>query len=130
LNDWFEWNGTRCTEYGIHVTELPPITIPAERVSYTNIPGRAGSLTTIEADDVYDDMILVAQCVIADPAQIPAIAGWLKGAGTVTFANRQGGHYEARIVNHTNLNLKYINNPLSSSDGANSLVGQSANRLT
>ena len=44
-------------------------------------------------------MILAAQCVIADPAKISEIAGWLKGAGTVTFANRLGGHYDARIVN-------------------------------
>lgn len=99
MNDWFEWNGVRCTEYGIHVTEQPPITLPAERVTYTNVPGRAGSLTTTEAHDVYDDMILVVQCVIDDSSKIPAIAGWLKGAGTVTFANRQGGHYEGRIVN-------------------------------
>lgn len=99
MNDWFEWNGVKCTEYGVRVTELPPVTLPAERVTYTNVPGRAGSLTTLEAGDVYDDMVLAAQCAIADPSKIPAIAAWLKGAGTVTFANRQGGFYHARIVN-------------------------------
>ena len=55
--------------------------------------------TQLEGDDVYDDMILTATCFIADPAQIPAIAAWLKGKGTVTFANRTGGHYNARIAN-------------------------------
>lgn len=29
MNDWFEWNGKRCTEYGIHVLEQPPLTLPA-----------------------------------------------------------------------------------------------------
>ncbi|HUM61128.1 MAG TPA: phage tail protein, partial [Clostridia bacterium] len=38
-------------------------------------------------------------CFISDPAQIPAIAAWLKGSGTVTFANRTGGYYKARIAN-------------------------------
>lgn len=61
---------------------------------------RAGrEATQLEGDDVYDDMILTATCFIADPAQIPAIAAWLKGKGTVTFANRTGGHYNARIAN-------------------------------
>ena len=62
MNDWFIWNGKRCTEYGIHVLEQPPITIPAERATFTNVPGRPGSLTTLEGDDVYDDLILTAQC--------------------------------------------------------------------
>ena len=35
LNDWFIWNGTRCTEHGMHVLELPPPTIPAERMTFT-----------------------------------------------------------------------------------------------
>mgnify|MGYP003222896006 CR=1 FL=1 len=99
MNDWFIWNGARCTEYGMHVLELPPPTIPAERVTFTNVPGRPGSLTTLEGEEVYEDLVLTAQCVLPDPTKIPAIAAWLRGSGTVTFANRQGGFYYARIVN-------------------------------
>ena len=73
--------------------------IPAERSTQTNVPGRPGSLTQLEGEDVYDDLILSATCFISDPAQIPAIAAWLKGSGTVTFANRTGGCYKARIAN-------------------------------
>ena len=99
LNDWFEWNGVRCTDYGIYVTEQPPPTIPEERVTFTNIPGRSGALTTLEGDYVYEDMVLKATCVISDPDRIPEIAGWLRGSGTVTFANRDGGFYYARVTN-------------------------------
>ena len=99
MNDYFIWNGVDCRTYGIHVSELPPITIPAERTTQTNVPGRPGSLTTLEGRDVYDDMLLAAQCFISDPTQIPAIAAWLKGAGTVVLPNRPGGHYRARIAN-------------------------------
>ena len=60
MNDWFSWNDTRCTEYGIHISEQPPLTIPSERVTYTNVPGRPGSLTTLEGEDVYDDLVLTA----------------------------------------------------------------------
>ena len=90
MNDWFEWNGVRCTQYGIYVSELPPPTIPSERVTYTNVPGRPGSLTTLEGEDVYEDVVLTAQCFLSDPTKIPAIARWLKGSGKVAFAHRQG----------------------------------------
>ena len=99
MNDWFEWNGVRCTQYGIHVLEQPPVTIPSERVAFTDVPGRSGSLTQLEGDDVYDDMVLTATCLIDDPSRIPEIVAWLRGSGTVTFANRQGGFYHARVVN-------------------------------
>lgn len=99
MNDYFIWNGTRCTEYGIYVSEQPPITIPLERMKQTVIPGRPGSLTTLEGEDVYDDLTLTATCFIRDPALIPSIAAWLKGSGTVTFANRPGGFYHARVSN-------------------------------
>ena len=99
MMDWFEWNGVRCTQYGIHVLEQPPVTIPSERVTFTDVPGRSGSLTQLEGDDVYDDMVLTATCLIADPSRIPEIAAWLRGSGTVTFANRQGDFYHAHVVN-------------------------------
>ena len=111
MNDWFEWNGVRCTQYGIHVLEQPPVMIPSERVTFTDVPGRSGSLTQLEGDDVYDDMVLTATCLIADPARIPEIAAWLRGSGTVTFANRQGGFYHARVVNQISFEKILRGNP-------------------
>lgn len=111
MNDWFSWNGVSCTEYGIHVSEQPPITIPSERATFTNVPGRPGSLTTLEGDDVYDDQVLTATCFISDPSRISAIAAWLKGSGKVTFANRQGGSYFARIANQISFEKILRGNP-------------------
>ena len=111
MNDWFEWNGKRCTEYGIHVSEQPPITLPNERATFTSVPGRPGTFTTLEGDDVYDDMILSTTCFISDPSQIPTIAAWLKGNGTVTFANRQGGFYRARVTNQISFDKILRGNP-------------------
>lgn len=106
MTDWFEWNGVRSTAYGIHVSEHPPITLPAERAAFTSVPGRSGSLTTLEGNDVYDDMILTATCWLSDPSQIANIAAWLRSSGPnvgfnkVTFANRQCGFYFARAFSH------------------------------
>ena len=52
----------KCTSLGIHVSEHPPITIPEERVTFTDVPGRSGSLTTIEADETYNDQVLSVTC--------------------------------------------------------------------
>ena len=42
MNDWFEWNEVRCTEYGIHVLEQPVLTLPNERATFVDVPGRSG----------------------------------------------------------------------------------------
>ncbi len=99
MNDWFIWNGTRSIDMGVHVLEQPPPTMPNERVTFTSIPGRSGSLTTLEGDNVYDDLVLTATCIIAEPDRIPDVCAWLRGSGTVTFANRDGGFYYARVIN-------------------------------
>ena len=64
MNDWFEWNDVRCTEYGIHVLEQPVLTLPNERATFVDVPGRSGSLTVLEGDAVYDDLVLTAQCMV------------------------------------------------------------------
>ena len=97
--DWFTWKGHSCTEYGIHVVQQPEIIRPAERATFTAVPGRSGTLTTIEGADVYDDFLLTVECTITDTLQLNTILSWLRGSDKVTFANRQGGFYYARVVN-------------------------------
>ena len=99
MKDWFSWNGVKCTEYGIHVTAQPSNICPSERVTFTNVPGRPGSLTTLEADDVYDDFILPVECTVADLSRLPEICTWLRGAGKLQLAARPGGFYNARVAN-------------------------------
>lgn len=97
--DWFIWNGVKCTSLGIHVSQQPEIVKPSERATFTSVPGRSGSLTTLEGDAVYDDFILSVECWISNTANLPAICDWLRGSGKVTLACRPGGFYHARIVN-------------------------------
>lgn len=111
MRDWFEWNGVRCTDYGIRVTELPPITLPSERVSFVDVPGRSGSLTKTEGDDVYEDLLLTATCIIQNTERMDEIATYLKGSGKVSFANREEGYYYARIVNQIPFDVILRGNP-------------------
>ena len=111
LNDWFEWKGTRCTAYGIRVVQQPEIIRPPERATFTSVPGRSGTLTTLEGTDVYDDFLLTVECVITDTSQLNTILAWLKGDDKATFANRQGGFYYARIVNQISLEQILRGNP-------------------
>ena len=111
LNTWFTWNGTRCTDYGIHVVRQPELIKPSERVSFTPVPGRSGTLTTLEGTDVYDDFLLTVECVVGDTSNLNSIFGWLKGSGKFTLANRQGGFYEAHIVNQISLEQILRGNP-------------------
>lgn len=99
MSDYFIWIGAKSTDYGIHVSEHPPITLPAERTTQTNVPGRPGSLTTLEGEDVYDNLLLTCTCFVTDMSRIAEIGRWLKGGGTLTFANRPGRYYKARIAN-------------------------------
>ena len=99
MNDWFEWNDVRCTEHGIHVLEQPVLTLPNERATFVDVPGRSGSLTVLEGDAVYDDLVLTAQCIVENLERHEEIASYLRGSGRATFANRPEGYYEARIVN-------------------------------
>ena len=111
MQDWFEWNGERCTAYGSHITEQPSVIRASERATFTNVPSRSGSLTTLEGDDVYDDFILPVECAVADLSRISELGGWLKGAGTLALASRPGGFYYARIANQIEFMKVLRNHP-------------------
>jgi phage-related protein len=99
VKDWFSWNSVKSTDYGIHITTQPSVIRPSERAMFTNVPARSGSLTMLEADDVYSDFILPVECVVKDMSRIHEIGAWLKGAGTLRLAARPGGFFYARVAN-------------------------------
>lgn len=118
--DWFEWNGVRCTTYGVHALTMPAFLTPVERMEKINIPGKAGELIMLEGDEVYDPIALSTQCIIDDPydttdnkatTPIQAISGWLKGKGSIKFANRQRGYYKGRIANQISFERAVQANP-------------------
>lgn len=99
MNNWLEINGVRSTVYGVYMLTPPTITLPSERASFTSVPGRSGSLTELEGEDIYDDITLKAVCYVRSLSNLTAVAGFLKGGGVFRFPNRTGGFYKGRIVN-------------------------------
>ena len=120
LDDWFEWNGVKCTDYGMTVLAFPSIVKASERVSYRESPGLSGSLTQKEGEHVYDDVVLACTCIIDDPyelvegttvSRIQKICGWLLGDGTLKFADRPEGFYLGRVTNQISFDTIVRANP-------------------
>lgn len=111
MNAYFIWKGESSTEYGVYLQEIPPRVIPEERFTNVTIPGRPGSLTIIEGEDVYDDIVIPCECFIENENNLPEICSWLRGSGTLTFGNREDGHYEARIANQISFEQVVRGNP-------------------
>ena len=120
MRDWFSWNGVRCTEHGMVVLNQPSFIRPLERTNTVSIPGRGGSLTLLEGQDIYDDITLTCDCLVSDPfspsdpgceSRIAQISGWLRGSGRVAFATRPNGWYEGRIGNQISFEKILRGNP-------------------
>ena len=91
MNDWFEWNGKRCTEYGIHVSEQPPLTLSLihismcirDRTPTVTTPVLALGATAIKASlDFESTFTSVRKTVDATEAEFDALAASSKAMST------------------------------------------------
>lgn len=99
MADWFEFAGARSSDFGVIVQDFPPLTTGEERAEFVPIPGRSGSVTITEGDDVYDDIVLSVGCYIRDLDKIDLITAWLRGSGLLVLGNAPDRAYTARCVN-------------------------------
>lgn len=53
-----------CADYGLFVQQFPPVSRAKERVSTVTIPGRSGTLTLLQGDDVYDAVTKTVTCAV------------------------------------------------------------------
>lgn len=99
MADWFEFAGTRSSDLGVIVQDFPPLTMAEERAKFQSIPGRSGSLTILEGDAVYEDVVLSIGCYVRDLDKIDLITAWLRGSGRLVLGNAPDRAYAARCVN-------------------------------
>jgi phage-related protein len=99
MANWFSFAGVTSTAKGVYVQDFPPATLPEERAEFVDVPGRSGSLTVLEGDAVYDDIILTINCYVRDLSQLDAISAWLRGSGELVLGNMPDRYYVARCVN-------------------------------
>ena len=98
MQPWFMWRGKDSRDMGLWITKYPAITRAEERAERLKIPGRAGHMTMIEGEDVYDGYL--RECVVTAPytADFQALTSWLRGEGLVVFGNEDSRAYEAHIA--------------------------------
>lgn len=99
----FYWKGMSSTDYGLFVQKQPPISRAKERVNTVTIPGRSGTLTLLQGEDVYDPVTKMVTCAVREGIDLEAITDWLRGADYVRFGNDPDFMYEARIANQADI---------------------------
>ena len=98
MRSYFIFNGTNSTTHNILVEHTAPIQRGEERVQNVIIPGRAGDLTVIEGEDIYNPYI--QNLTISFPGnKLSAVRAWLRGSGWVTFSTEADRRQECRIIN-------------------------------
>ena len=96
---YFIWNGTDSRTKHIRVNNRVPIVRPEERVEHITIPGRAGELTQVEGEHIYNSYIQSVSLEVLGAAYVPAAEVWLTGGGEVTFDTQATLKQKARIIN-------------------------------
>jgi phage-related protein len=99
LQPYFIWNGIDSRSMGVVVTAYPPIIRAKERVTQVTIPGRAGTMTMLEGDAVYDGYIKTIRIGNRPTAALQPIISWLHGAGELILGNEPNMAYTGRIIN-------------------------------
>lgn len=95
---WFIWKGKNSLgDFGLWINKLPPIVRASERVTEVTIPGRPGTVTMLEGDDVYDQVTRQCTVLIRNDIPIQPVLEWLRGSGELTFSNEADKVYFARI---------------------------------
>ena len=101
---FFIWNDRDCRSMGVWLQGPVPIVRPEERVKHVEIPGRAGDLTQLEGEDIYNSYIQTATIIVQNGYRVREIYNWLKGSGTVTFSGEPDRKQQARIIGAVTLN--------------------------
>lgn len=103
MADWFRFAGKHSADFGVIVQKYPPAARAAERVEFETIPARSGSLTLLEGENVYDDVVLSVECYVRDLSTLDQLAAWLRGSGDLVLGNEPDRYYKARCINQIEL---------------------------
>lgn len=105
MADWFEWNGVSCTTKGIYVSSQPVVTLASERLSNITIPGRPGSYTQTQGENIFESVTYSIPCFAEHltESELKELDSWLRGSGKLVLPNRQIQNENTRyyIARHT-----------------------------
>jgi len=90
-------------DYGIIMSERPPIPSPLRRVTTLEVPGRNSALRFDE--NTFEDITIIVECGLKDKTnladKVDLIKGWLIGTGesSLVFDFQPNKKYVAQVVN-------------------------------
>ena len=96
---WFVWKGKNSiADFGLWIGKLPKRVKPEERNEQIEIPGRAGSLTMLEGDDIYSSYSSEMTVIARNTLQMDEIIDWLRGSSDLILSTDTEKARPARIV--------------------------------
>ena len=101
---FFIWNGIDCRSRGVIMRGPAPIIRAEERVKHVEIPGRAGDLTEVEGENIFNSYIQTITISVRDKMNVRNIYKWLRGSGYVTFSGEPDRKQAARVIGAITLN--------------------------
>lgn len=101
---FFIWNGIDCRSRGVIMRGPAPIIRAEERVKHVEIPGRAGDLTEVEGENIFNSYIQTITISVRDRMNVRNIYKWLRGSGYVTFSGEPDRKQAARVIGAITLN--------------------------
>lgn len=103
MEPYFVWNGVDSRQKGLWVLSYPPITKPPQRFQQVTIPGRPGTLTLLEGDDIYDQYVRELKIMPKPHVSMSSILSWLSGPGVVTFGHEPFRQQRAMVMEQFDL---------------------------
>lgn len=101
LSPYFIWKEQDSRDMGIYISELPAISRPKVRSSQHTLVGKAGTLTTLEGEDIYDSYAKQVK-IVTDRAHIDQLIDWLRGDSEVVFSNEKNRRYFGQVLEAVN----------------------------
>lgn len=98
MQPWFIWHDIDSRTMGVWVSELPAPVRAAERTNTVEIPGRAGSLTLREGENVHSGYTKECRITVPADADMASLLDWLTGDGQVVFSNEPDRSYTAHLA--------------------------------
>ena len=95
---FFIWNNMDSRNMGITLAGPVAIVKPEERVKHVEIPDRAGDLTQLEGENIYNSYIQTANIQVRGGYRVREISKWLRGSGYVTFSGEPDKRQAARVI--------------------------------
>lgn len=107
MQPYFIWKGVDSRMMGLWIQQYPPIVRPPQRHQEITIPGRAGTLTLIEGEDVYDAYVRDTKIMPKPGADVYEIMRWLTGSGEVVFGHEPNRKQRARIYDEASFQREF-----------------------